>query len=64
MQTRSHQQQRGRFPQRNDRRNEKCNSVEISDPFRNFTSDEWHQLQQQGQNLVQQYRIDIQNNGR
>ena len=33
-------------------RQKKCNGVDISDPFRNFTSDEWHQLQQQGQNLV------------
>ena len=45
-------------------RQKKCNGVDISDPFRNFTSDEWHQLQQQGQDFVQQYRIDIQNNGR
>ena len=47
-------------------RQKKCNGVDISDPFRKFTSDEWHQLQQHGQNLVQQYRTgtDPQGGGR
>ena len=45
-------------------RQKKCNGVDISDPFRKFTSEEWHQLQQHGQGLVQQYRTDTQGGGR
>jgi hypothetical protein len=45
-------------------RQKKCNGVDISDPFRKFTGDEWHQLQQHGQGLVQQYRTDTQGGGR
>lgn len=43
-------------------RKTKWNGIDISNPFRSFTNDEWNQLQRNGQELVGQYRSDDQQN--